>query len=278
MLIVAPHIDDEAIGAGGFAVDAIAAGAEVYVVFLTAGDSARFSARILHRTLEPTPSQFLSVGRIRIAEASEAMSILGIPENRYFVLGYPDRGLRPIMNEPEMVVRSASTDREHVPYAAALSPGAPHRLENLLADLQRVLAIARPTTIIAPVPFDHHPDHSAAAELVDRALDASTLSPQRLGYLVHTSEFKPLLWTPDRALLPPTRMRSFTWTTYPISDEGRRVKHEMLQVYRSQRPYTLLLRNAFIRSNELFFAYAHATMHVSRTATTVACVSYSSHS
>ena len=60
VLIVAPHIDDEAIGAAGYALDSIANGAEVYVVFLTAGDCNRFSARLMHKTLEPTASNFLS--------------------------------------------------------------------------------------------------------------------------------------------------------------------------------------------------------------------------
>jgi len=41
ILIVAPHIDDESIGAGGYAIDAMANGADVYVVFLTAGDCNR---------------------------------------------------------------------------------------------------------------------------------------------------------------------------------------------------------------------------------------------
>ena len=94
ILIVAPHIDDEAISAGGYAVDAIANGAEVYVVYLTAGDCNRFSARLLHRTLEPTASNYLSVGRTRIAEAKEAMKLLGIASDHFFILGYPDRGLR----------------------------------------------------------------------------------------------------------------------------------------------------------------------------------------
>src|SRR2546425_8066277 len=94
ILIVAPHIDDEAISAGGYAVDAIANGAEVYVVYLTAGDCNRFSARLLHKTLEPTASNYLSVGKTRIAEAKTAMKILGISPDHFFVLGYPDRGLR----------------------------------------------------------------------------------------------------------------------------------------------------------------------------------------
>ena len=100
ILIVAPHIDDEAIGAGGYAIDAIANGAEVYVVYLTAGDCARFSARLMHKTLEPTASNYLSVGRTRIDEAHAAMKLLGVPADHLFVLGYPDRGLRAMVDNP----------------------------------------------------------------------------------------------------------------------------------------------------------------------------------
>src|SRR5438552_12405781 len=78
ILIIAPHIDDEVIGAGGYAIDAIANGAEVYVAFLTAGDCNRMSARIVNKTLGGTPSNYLSVGRTRIAEAHHAMKLLGV--------------------------------------------------------------------------------------------------------------------------------------------------------------------------------------------------------
>src|ERR1051325_10808486 len=77
ILIVAPHIDDESIGAGGFAIDSLANGADVSVVFLPAGDCNRFSARLMHKTLEPTASNYLSVGRARIDEAGVAMKLLG---------------------------------------------------------------------------------------------------------------------------------------------------------------------------------------------------------
>src|SRR6266480_4757604 len=68
VLIVAPHIDDESIGAGGYAIDAMANGADVYVVFLTAGDCNRFSARLMNRTLAPVAASYLTVGRTRIGE------------------------------------------------------------------------------------------------------------------------------------------------------------------------------------------------------------------
>ena len=38
-----------------------------------------------------------------------------------------------------------------------------------------------------------------------------------------------------------------------VTPEAQRLKLAMLKTYRSQRPYTILLRNSFISSNELFF-------------------------
>ena len=263
ILIVAPHIDDEAISAGGYAVDAIANGAEVYVVYLTAGDCNRFSARLLHRTLEPTASNYLSVGKTRIAEAKTAMKILGIPPDHFFVLGYPDRGLRAMVDNPEAIVRSRGTRAHEVPYDDALSPGSEYRIENAINDLKQVIELARPTTVIAPVPFDMHTDHAATAEIVDLALDELQWKATRLGYLVHSRRMKPLMNTPTRALLPPTRLKQFSWATYPLSDRVKQIKTDMLMTYKSQRPYVFLLRNAFVRRNELFFVYPTAIAEAS---------------
>jgi len=263
ILIVAPHIDDEAISAGGYAVDAIANGAEVYVVYLTAGDCNRFSARLLHRTLEPTASNYLSVGKTRIAEAKTAMKILGIPPDHFFVLGYPDRGLRAMVDNPEAIVRSSGTRAHEVPYDDALSPGSEYRIENAINDLKQVIELARPTTVIAPVPFDMHTDHAATAEIVDLALDELQWKATRLGYLVHSRRMKPLMNTPTRALLPPTRLKQFSWATYPLSDRVKQIKTDMLMTYKSQRPYVFLLRNAFVRRNELFFVYPTAIAEAS---------------
>jgi len=254
VLIVAPHIDDESIGAGGYAIDAIADGAEVYVVFMTAGDCNRFSARLMYKTLDPTAATYLSVGRARITEAQQAMQLLGVPREHYFILGYPDRGLRTMLEHPAAVVRSRGTHFETVPYGDALSPGSEYNLESLLSDLRHVIRTVNPTQVIAPVPFDQHPDHAATAELVDRALAGTSCHPQRLGYLIHTSRIPTaLVNTPARALLPPLRMRTYSWETYTLSPAVQQKKTKLLMVYRSQRPYVFLLRNAFVRRNELFF-------------------------
>jgi LmbE family N-acetylglucosaminyl deacetylase len=258
ILIVAPHIDDESIGAGGYAIDALANGADVYVVFLTAGDCNRFSARLMYKTLEPTASNYLSVGNVRITEARKAMHLLGIPRDHYFVLGYPDRGLRTMVDNPGAIVRSKATRENSVPYADAVTPRAEYSYASLMHDIKKVMAIVQPTTVIAPVPFDLHPDHSAAAELTDVALDELQLNPSRLGYLVHTTRSRihtAFVKMPRRALLPPTRMQAFSWATYNLTAAVQKTKTDVLMTYKSQRPYVFLLRNAFVRKNELFFLY-----------------------
>lgn len=255
VLIVAPHIDDEAIGAAGYAFDAVANGAEVYVVFLTAGDCNRFSARIMHRTLEPTAANYLSVGRTRIAEAHQAMKMLGIPDDHYFVLGYPDRGLRPLLEDRRATVRARGTKEHAVPYEDAMSPGSVYRFDSVMNDIERVISIAQPTTVIAPVAFDEHPDHAAAAIFTELALEEMHLDPHRLGYLVHSGHIATkLVRMPERALLPPARMRAYRWATYPLSPAVQKRKDALLQTYKSQRPYISLLRNAFVRTNELFLS------------------------
>ena len=262
VLIVAPHIDDEAIGAGGYAIDALENGADVYVVFLTAGDCNRFSARLLHKTLDPTASNYLSVGETRIAEAHEAMDLLGIAPDHYFVLGYPDRGLRSMLDHPDAIVRSRGTKALEVPYRDAMSPGAAYTLENVIADLRQVITAVNPTVVIAPVPFDLHDDHASAAELTDLALSGLDIEPRRLGYLVHMGGIATkLVNTPRRALMPPSKMKSLTWITYPLSPHVQALKTRVLMTYRSQKPYVFLLRNAFVRSNELFLVYPDATAH-----------------
>ena len=255
VLIVAPHIDDEAIGAGGYAFDALANGAEVYVVFLTAGDCNRFSARLLHKTLEPTAANYLSVGRTRIAEAHQAMKMLGVPDDHYFVLGYPDRGLKMLLENRGATVRARGTKEDMVPYEEAMSPGSAYRFDSVMQDMERVISIAQPTTVIAPVAFDEHPDHAAAAIFTELALEDLHLDPHRLGYLVHSGHIATkLVRMPERALLPPSRMRAYRWATYPLTPSVQKRKDALLQTYKSQRPYISLLRNAFVRTNELFLS------------------------
>ena len=255
ILIVAPHVDDEAIAAAGYATAARAAGAEVYVAYLTAGDCNATSARMLGRTLRPKPGIFLEVGERRFGEALEAMARLGVPRSHLFLLGYPDCGLAAMLDAPDQVVRSRFTGRAEVPYAAAVAPGSAYRLDNLLRDLGDVLRATAPTLVILPVPFDSHRDHSAAGRITLRALAAAETKPRALGYLVHARHFPaPFLPASKRPLLPPRAFAGEAWSVFPLTAEQERLKKRVLQAYRSQRrdPFLYLLTASFVRRNELF--------------------------
>lgn len=255
ILIVAPHIDDEAIAAAGYVTAARAAGAEVYVVYLTAGDCNRTSARMMGHTLRPKPGVYLRVGARRYGEALEATSRLGIQRSHIFLLGYPDGGLKLMLEAPGALVRSRGTGLTAVPYSVAVSPGSEYRLGNLLADVEAVLRVARPTAVILPVPFDEHRDHSAGAQITLRALAETGQTPRTLGYLVHAHRFPaPFLPASRKSLVPPKAFARQPWTVFPLTEEQVAQKKRVLQAYRSQRrdPYLYLLTGAFVRRNELF--------------------------
>ncbi|HEV8578828.1 MAG TPA: PIG-L family deacetylase [Thermoanaerobaculia bacterium] len=255
VLIVAPHVDDEAIAAAGYAGDALAAGAEVFVVYLTVGDGGFVSAEFEGRTLWPRSKDYLREGEIRIGEAHAVMALLGVPETNLFILGYPDGDLRPILEHPDQVITSRTTRDTAVPYASALSPGAPYRLANLERDLDRVLAAVSPTLVIAPVVFDAHPDHHAGAIVVRRRLARLHEPPPLLSYLVHARVFpSPFRFAPRDRLMPPRRRSNLLWLIYPLSPAMQQRKQTLLRAYKSQRkdPYLRLLLDAFMRRNELF--------------------------
>jgi len=189
VLIVAPHIDDEAIAAAGYAAASLRRGAEVSVVYVTSGDCNRTSAEIMDFTLRPGERDYLAEGRLRIQEAIAAMAVLGVPRGHLYFLGYPDRGIRPMLENPGQVIPSPGTGRTAVPYEEAVSPGAEYRLDNLEKDLRTVLDKTRPTIVLSPVLFDAHPDHSATGRLTLRLLRRTLFGPRRLGYLVHARHF-----------------------------------------------------------------------------------------
>lgn len=262
VLLVAPHIDDEAIAAAGYAADALAHGAQVSVVYMTAGDCNRFAAALLLHTLRPRPENLLAEGRARIREGKAAMALLGVPEDQVFLLGYPDGGLADFLGDrshPGRVIASRGTGRTAVPYPGAVSPGAFYTLENLELDLSRVLDRVAPTVVLAPVPFDHHPDHAATGRIVRDLLERRPAPrPRLLGYLIHHPGYpRPFTYAPREPLAPPRRfLASQSWRVFPLSRELERKKHAVLHLYKSQihDPYLWVLLDAFVRENELFVA------------------------
>jgi len=247
IVIFAPHVDDEALAAAGYATDALEAGASVFVVYLTAGDHSRTASAANRLTFFAT-APLNRKGERRLREGRLAAESIGLDPSHLLVLGYPDRGLLRMLLRPSTAVRSTSTGKNAVPYPEALSPGAPYRLDSIVADLSAVMRLIQPDVVIAPAMQDQHPDHRAAAILVSRVLHDLTLTPLRLGYVIHTGTLHA-----NRALPVPDGH----WVVYPLAPDTLQHKRIMLDGYRSQHrsPY---LHTLFARSRaaqELFLRY-----------------------
>ncbi|HZF08082.1 MAG TPA: PIG-L family deacetylase [Thermoanaerobaculia bacterium] len=164
ILVLAPHPDDEVLGCGGLLQRAVSLHLPVEVAFLTYGDSneGSFLAYRLHPVLRSSSVE--KMGEMRRREALAADALLGVPADRLTFLGYPDLGTLEIW-QSHWAARPPGhgplTRARAVPYPTALRPGAPYKGEEILTDLETVLARFRPTRICVSHPADRHPDHVA---------------------------------------------------------------------------------------------------------------------
>jgi LmbE family N-acetylglucosaminyl deacetylase len=255
VLVVAPHPDDETLCCAGYLQRAVAAGAAVAVVWVTAGDSFEIDAMIAERTLRPKGRGLEKLGARRIAEAQAAADLLGVPRGNQFILGYPDRGLAMLLaDEGNSVHRSAYTGASAVPYAQALSHGAAFTGGNLRRDLASVIRKFAPTVVLVAAPQDLHADHRASGALARELLPATAPRAQLYYWIVHAG----LKWPwphglyRQRPLRPPARAALLAWERLPLDDAAQLRKLQALRQHRSQREVMGWFMNSFVRSNELF--------------------------
>jgi len=160
VFLLAPHPDDETLSAGGLLQRTLAHGGRTIVAFATDGENNPWTQRLVERRLRVGPEDSARFGRRRREEALAALSELGVPSADAVFLGLPDQAITDIV----------------------LS-GSDAAVERLIS----LIALRRPTLLIAPSLFDLHPDHSALAVLVRLAL--ARLEPGRrprlFSYLIH---------------------------------------------------------------------------------------------
>jgi len=190
VLILAPHPDDESLATDGVIQQAIAMGLPVRVVFLTYGDANQWSFALYRKRPELGSVAVEGMGLVRQNEALAATALLGLkPDNGTF-LGYPDLGTLAIFGRhwrDQPPLRAVLSRATAVPYASALSPGAPYKGEQILGDLETVLRQFRPTVVFMSHSADHNPDHEALYLFTRVALwDLSgEIQPRLSPYLVH---------------------------------------------------------------------------------------------
>lgn len=172
---------------------AIEAGAEVWIVHVTVGDAFELAAIVQERRLRAVGDPMVKLGERRMAEAHAAAAVLGVPEDHLIFLGFPDRGLRTlVLGDQHALYRSRFTLRTSVPYAEARSPGLAYTGSNLMAELRAVLDEVEPTVVLAPTPRDAHSDHRAVGQLVMELLEERGQPEIGRWWIVHGDSEWPL--------------------------------------------------------------------------------------
>jgi LmbE family N-acetylglucosaminyl deacetylase len=158
VLIIAPHPDDESIGAGGLLLRAKQAGAEVRVIFCTSGDDNPWPQRAIEKRVFISASARLRWAARRRDEARAALRFLLGNDASSVFLNLPDQGVTRVL----------------------LRGG-----EQAIATLRAEFAAMRPTLVVLPSADDAHPDHSALHVMARFAFSGALGECRVLTYVVH---------------------------------------------------------------------------------------------
>ncbi len=147
IVIVAPHMDDEALACGGL-IAKLPHKERVHVIYAT--DGMKSPAPIIpgHDKILP------DLGKTRMQESIEAMKLLGVSEHNLHFLCLPEAQLRKHLSS----------------------------LRNLLRDTIRAIA---PQQIFVPFRYDRHPDHLAVNHAIVSDFRQGDMEAQLIEYFVY---------------------------------------------------------------------------------------------
>ena len=262
LLVIAPHPDDEALGAAGLIQRVRARGGVVRVVLLTSGDGFPEGVEVAEGIAHPAASDFRGYGVLREHETRSAMAILGVASEHIRFLGFPDEGLCQIAStylfDKRRSFESPYTARESPPASERIVRGVKYRGVDVRRELERVLESYAPTLVAVTHPEDEHPDHCSTHIFVHEALNAvppAGHSRHLVHYLVHYGQW-PL--TADAGLgsrmTPPEGFPASegSWWSLSLTASEADAKKRALLAYESQVLMMGRFLLAFGRGNELF--------------------------
>lgn len=259
VLVVAPHVDDEIIGAGGVLQEAKKNGAKVLVVYMTSGDDNAASVIGEGKSMKLPPNDFLKLGETRAKEGERALKVLGLGEEEYLFLGYPDGGLNLMLSRyfnTTTPYSSRGTKLTYNPYDFTYRKKQSYTGANVLTDVTKIVKDFDPTIIFVSHLRDKHSDHSATFKYVHQALEDSGKNPLLYGYLVHYT-----LYPPEKELAigdylyPPKKLFSHDgWYSFNLSSEQEQMKLVAVNENETQRKWIVLSNflQSFVKRNEIF--------------------------
>lgn len=263
LLVLAPHCDDETLGAAGLIQSALGAGIQVQVVIATNGDGYIFATMEDFHRIYPNHNDFIRMGNLRQQESLSAMQTLGLDASQVIFLSYPDRGTPSLWNENWSRLNpfaSPYSGADRSPYTLTYNPASLYDGEDYLADLESIFITYQPDLIIFPHPNDVHPDHWGLSAFTRLAValvqkENPAFQPGLYTYLVHRPDYpQPAGLKPQEGLTPPPALSALqeTWYRWDLSGAETVRKQEAVMQYKSQLPLLRKLLESFVRRNELF--------------------------
>ena len=261
LLVIAPHPDDEVLGAGGLMQRVKATGGAVRIVYLTDGDGYPEGVKEEDHVEAPTAKDYLGYGKQRRREARAALVRLGLADAFQTFLGFPDGGLcrltREYWSDRRAAYRSPYTRLNRPPKAEILRPATQYRGEDLSQELALVIGDFKPTMIAVPRREDQHADHCAAWYfLADSLNDVRRVHPEFstdvINYIVH---FNTWPFEEDGPRLdPPPGLRGGAsgWMRLALTPAETRAKRQALRRFTTQMHVMDWFLDGFARSNEVF--------------------------
>jgi LmbE family N-acetylglucosaminyl deacetylase len=147
ILIVAPHMDDEALACGGL-IAKLADKNRIHVIYAT--DGMKSPAPIIPGRDQISPD----LGKIRILESTAAMKLLGIPEQNLHFLCLPEAQLK-------------------------------KNISALRDSIRAKIKLISPQHIFLPFRYDRHPDHLAVNHVITSDSAQGLIQAQLIEYFVY---------------------------------------------------------------------------------------------
>jgi N-acetyl-1-D-myo-inositol-2-amino-2-deoxy-alpha-D-glucopyranoside deacetylase len=263
LLVVAPHPDDEVLGAAGLIRRVVRSGGAVHVVWMTSGDGFPEGVETADGISHPTPQDYRGYGTLREGEARAAVGVLGVKRGALSMLGFPDGGLCELastyLSAKARAFESPFTERISPPLSEQVIRGVRYRGTDVRRELERLLVRFAPTVVATVHPEDEHPDHCSTHIFMREALAQSAARtrarPRVLQYLIHYGTWPLSADAGSGSVLrppadfPPAEGR---WTSLTLSSDEIVAKKEAVLRYHSQTLVIGRFMQAFARSNELY--------------------------
>ena len=204
ILVLAPHPDDEVLGAAAVIDAARRSGAQVHVLVATDGERG------------PDKTGAPDLGEERREETRRALGDLGLGADAVTFLGYADGSL----------AGSWGNGWTAVPRA-----GGSVSADAVVDALRAALRGARPDTVVLPIAVDAHPDHRALNRFALLALLGEADRLPVLGYLIHAKR-----WPSDAGdpRLTSCAGALFRWDALSLSRAAVERKTALIETYRTQ--------------------------------------------